>query len=123
MRDLTVNDGEGTTMSNTEPQGGSLLEILVDAWGLDPKYASPEWQQYAAQHFRPDVDLDELEAAQKQYREVLTMLAWRLRDLTPAQSRAWVSALRDMALELEKSFGVNMLAVSPTISDQRRLPQ
>lgn len=123
MRDLTVNDGEGTTMSNAEPQGGGLLEIFVDAWGLDPKYASPEWQKYAAQNFRPDVDLDELEVAQKQYRDVLMMLEWRPRDLTPVQSRAWISVLRDMALELEKSFGANLLAAGPTISDQRRLPQ
>jgi hypothetical protein len=77
------------------------------------------------------VDLEELERAQQDYRDVLKMLAetmpfeawrkWRPRYLKPAHYRAWVGGLEAMKDDLEREFGALLLA-GPAISEQRRRP-
>lgn len=120
-------------MSNDEPKGSGPPEILTEFGMMDAMYESAEWQEHARRTFRRDVDLDDLEVAQEQYREVRAMLdatppykqwlAWRPRDVKPASYRIWISTLQGMIREHEERFGVLLIAADPGLGDQRQLPQ
>lgn len=108
-------------MNNDAPKRDTPLEIAAGAGVLNPEHATP---------FR--VDLDGLEAAQEQYRDVLRMLAetlplkqwlkWRPPHLTVKDYRAWVESLQGLAREIENAFGVALLTAGPPIASQRERP-
>ena len=111
----------------------SLLEALAGAGVIEPRHATPEWQQHCARTFQRVIDLGALETAQRQYREIRDLLdatlpyeewlKWRPRHLTPAHYQAWTNALQRIARELEQQFGIALMTAGPTISEQRKLPQ
>jgi hypothetical protein len=118
-------------MNNESRQPHNPPEIAAGTGVTDAWQATDEFQAWCVRTFRPDVDLDELEVSQQQYREVRAMLdetlpfdewlKWRPRYVKPNQYGQWIEALESTARELEAEFGVALL-MAPPMSTQRERP-
>ena len=90
-------------------------------------------------HFKPMpqfiatvYDLNDLQTAQRQYRDVRDMIAatlpydewlqFRPAWIEPASYQVWVDALKNIARTLEGRFGIELL-IAPSLEDQQERPQ
>jgi len=138
-------------MSKEAPQPDDLPGILADAGVIDPKYASAEWQEHCARTFRPlepgagatvDVEasdgdapddlLKDLEEAQSAYAEALARphrvkpfsewLRTKPRHARDGDYFGFLAANRVFLDELVAKFGLELLAIKPSLAEQCERP-